>query len=140
MLYIQYTTNYYFYIQILKTAHWEKGTAQEVYLSRLSLSFMRRTAGFQHAPGGYFLPRAGVEPPQSLKRLIFPWLEDWEVRFKNRAAGKRWKDGGLDEDDIAGQQFLKLLKQLRIVLLQDLAVLQPSKCLIPISTYLFTNI
>ena len=101
---------------------------------------MRRTAGFQHASSSYFLPRAGIEPPQSLKRLIFPWLEDWEVRFKNRAAGKRWKDGGLDKDDIAGQQFLKLLKQLRIILLQDLAVLQPGKCSIPMSIRLLTNI
>jgi hypothetical protein len=101
---------------------------------------MRRTAGFQHAPGGYFLPRAGVDPPQSLKRLIFPWIEHWEVRFQNRAAGKKWKDGGLNEDDIAGQQFLKLLKQLRVILLQDLAVLQPGKCLILVSIDLFTNI
>jgi hypothetical protein len=31
--------------------------------------------------------------------------------------------GGLDEDDLAADGFLKLVRHLRVVLLQDLAVL-----------------
>jgi hypothetical protein len=39
--------------------------------------------------------------------------------------------GGLDEDDVAGQGFLALLRHLRVVLLQDLAVLQPDYADLP---------
>jgi hypothetical protein len=39
---------------------------------------------------------------------------------------KTWEEGGLDKDDVAGQGFLALLCHLRVVLLQDLAVLQPT--------------
>ena len=39
------------------------------------------------------------------------------------------QDGGLDYDDSAARGFLALLKHLRVVLLQDLAVLQPGRLL-----------
>lgn len=35
-----------------------------------------------------------------------------------------WKDGGLDIEDMALVGFIKLMKYLRVVLLQDMAVLQ----------------
>jgi hypothetical protein len=60
-----------------------------------------------------------------LQLLIWPWIEVWQARFQLKAAGKGWTAGGLDETDVAGHGFLALLQHLRIVLLQDLAVLQP---------------
>jgi hypothetical protein len=42
----------------------------------------------------------------------------------------RVRAGGLAQEDKAAKGFLKLLVVLRSVLLQDLAVLQPGKCLI----------
>ena len=43
------------------------------------------------------------------------------------AHGKTWKCGGLAQDDGAAAKFLNLMQYLRVVLLQDLAVLQPGK-------------
>ena len=71
------------------------------------------------------LPRAGYEPPASLQKQIWPWLEGWLARVQARVQGKGWKAGGLAQVDKAAENFLKLLGVLRSVLLQDLAVLQP---------------
>jgi hypothetical protein len=97
----------------------------DAYLSHLPKKFMRRVAGFTSDEGGYFLPRAQVLPPPDLLQKIWPWVEEWEERFRKRSLRKTWEEGGLDEDDVAGQGFLTLLCHLRVVLLQDLAVLQP---------------
>jgi hypothetical protein len=97
----------------------------DAYLSHLPKKFMRRVAGFTNDNGGYFLPRAQVAPPPELLQKIWPWVEEWEERFRKRSSRKTWEEGGLDEDDVAGQGFLTLLRHLRVVLLQDLAVLQP---------------
>ena len=97
------------------------------YLTGLPVKFLRVVAGFSANQGSYYLSRAVREPPTSLQLQIWPWLEAWEERFLRRIEGKCWKEGGLDRDDLAGHSFVRLLKHLRIVLLQDLAVLQPRK-------------
>lgn len=84
-------------------------------------------AGFHSAQGNYYLRRAVILPLLSLQLQVWPWLEAWEERFIHRIEKKPWKEGGLDSDDLAGRNFLRLLKHLRVVLLQDLAVLQPRK-------------
>lgn len=86
---------------------------------------MRVVTGFSSSPGDYFLQRATHEPPYSLQRQLWPWIEEWETRIEVRACRKSWAQGGLDEDDLAADGFLKLLRRLRVVLLQDLAMLQP---------------
>ncbi|KAJ0129218.1 hypothetical protein HZ326_27681, partial [Fusarium oxysporum f. sp. albedinis] len=77
------------------------------------------------SPGDYFLARAAHEPPYALQKQLWPWIEEWEPRFEARARRQCWAEGGLDDDDLAADGFLKLMRRLRIVLLQDLAVLQP---------------
>jgi hypothetical protein len=89
--------------------------------------FLRRLAGFLKEEGSYVLPCAEFLPPESLQRQIWPWLEGWLDRIDARAEGKGWRDGGLAEEDGAAASFLKLLKVLCSVLLQDLAVLQLGK-------------
>ena len=86
---------------------------------------MRIVAGFSASTGDYFLARAAHEPPYDLQKQLWPWIEEWEPRFEARANRRRWAQGGLDEDDLAADGFLKLMRRLRLVLLQDLAVLQP---------------
>ena len=97
------------------------------YMTGLPFGLMRLLAGFQRDPGTYFILRDGCEPPAILLRQIWPWLEVWEDRFNKRHSAEKatWEQGGLDNDDFAGKGFLRLLKYLRRVLLQDLAVLQP---------------
>src|SRR5437764_5395803 len=74
-----------------------------------------------------------------LQLQIWLWLKAWEERFLHRIEGKCWKEGGLDRDDLAGHSFVHLLKRLRIVLLQDLAVLQPRKSsLLPSKSFYFS--
>ena len=84
-------------------------------------------AGFGTQPGGFFLPRASFEPPSSLQQQIFPWLELWEQRVQLQKKGKGWAEGGLDQEDMALEGFIKLMKYLQVVFLQDMAALQPGK-------------
>src|SRR5436190_17864316 len=115
------------YVQIKRAGGWDNSPMAVAYLTRLPVKFLRKVAGFSKDEGGYFVPRAEHQPPMSLRREIWPWIEPWLERVKARADGKGWKAGGLQQDDGAADGFLKLLKLLRDVLLQDLAVLQPSK-------------
>jgi hypothetical protein len=86
---------------------------------------MRVVAGFSAKAGDSFIAHAAHEPPYVLQKQLWPWIEEWEPRFEARARRKRWAQGGLDEDGLAADGFLKLMRRLRVVLLQDLAVLQP---------------
>ena len=86
---------------------------------------MRVVASFSAPAGDYFLTRAAHEPPHALQKQLWPWIEEWEPRFEARARRCCWAEDGLDEDDLAADGFLKLMRRLRTVLLQDLAVLQP---------------
>jgi hypothetical protein len=86
---------------------------------------MRVITSFSWTAGDYFLARAVHEPPYALQKQLWPWVEEWEPRFEARAWRCNWAQGGLDEDDLATDGFLKLVRHLRAVLLQDLTVLQP---------------
>ena len=108
-------------------------------MTGLPVKFLRTVAGFPSTGGGYYLTRAEIEPPELLLKQLWPWIEYWEERFLRHAEGKRWAKGGLDADDMAGQAFLRLLKHLRMVLLQDIAVLQPCELLSHPFEYLLTN-
>jgi hypothetical protein len=113
-------------IQISRAGGWDPSVMVRDYLLGLPLKFMRCVAGFPKEPGQYHLPRATTEPPKVLRREIFPFVEEWRRRFHARTTRqKRWAQGGLDDDDQAGLAFLSLLERLRVIILQDLAVLQP---------------
>jgi hypothetical protein len=97
----------------------------KAYLTHLSRQFMRIAAGFSGASGDYFLSRAAHEPPLHIQKQFWPWIEEWGPRFEARACRQGRAQGGLDEDDLAAEGFLKLMRRLRTVLVHDLAVLQP---------------
>jgi hypothetical protein len=79
------------------------------YLSSLPKQAMRSIAGFNPpVAGSFFLPRAIVEPDDELQKIIFPKVEEWLSAFDKRSV----------QEDIAGPNFLNVLKYLRIVLLQ----------------------
>jgi hypothetical protein len=121
--------------QISQAGRWNQSVLCQAYLTHLPRQFMRIAAGFSGASGDYYLTRAAFEPPDTLQRQLWPWIEEWEARFEARARRCRWAQGGLDEDDLAGDGFLKLMRRLRIVLLQDLAVLQPRFPSLPFFSY-----
>jgi hypothetical protein len=121
--------------QISQAGRWNQSVLCQAYLTHLPRQFMRIAAGFSGTSGDYYLTRATYEPPDALQRQLWPWIEEWEARFEARARRCRWAQGGLDEDDLAGDGFLKLMRRLRIVLLQDLAVLQPRFPSLPFFSY-----
>jgi len=121
--------------QISQASRWNQSVLCQAYLTHLPRQFMRIVAGFSGSPGDYFLARAVQEPPAALQSQLWPWIEEWELRFEARARRCQWAQGGLDDDDLAGDGFLKLMRRLRIVLLQDLAVLQPQFPSLPFFSY-----
>lgn len=121
--------------QISQAGRWNQSVLCQAYLTHLPRQFMRVVSGFSTSPGDYYLARAARDPPYALQRQLWPWVEEWEPRFEARARRCRWADGGLDEDDLAADGFLKLMRRLRVVLLQDLAVLQPRYPSLPFFAY-----
>jgi hypothetical protein len=111
--------------QISQAGRWNQSVLCQAYLTHLPREFMRVVAGFSKTSSDYYIARAAYEPPEALQKRLWPWIEEWEPRFEVRARRCSWAQGGLDEDDLAADGFLKLLRKLRVVLLQDLAVLQP---------------
>ena len=97
------------------------------YMTGLPFGLMRLLAGFQRDPSTYFLRHDSYKLPALLLQQIWPWIEAWDARFCVRHSAEKvtWEQGGLDDDDFGGKSFLRLLKHLRRVLLQDLAILQP---------------
>ncbi|RKK35078.1 hypothetical protein BFJ69_g18685, partial [Fusarium oxysporum] len=119
---------------LCRAGRWNQSVLCQAYFTHLPRQFMRIIAGFSASPGDYFLAHAAHEPPYVLQKQLWPWIEEWEPRFEARARRQGWAEGGLD-DDLAADGFLKLMRRLRIVLLQDLAVLQPRYPSLPFFAY-----
>jgi hypothetical protein len=68
---------------------WSVGAGEGCYGNGLSRPAMRAMAGFPHNDKVFYLPRASLEPPQSLQQQIFPELDNWIVRH-NEGDGCEW--------------------------------------------------
>ena len=86
------------------------------YLAHLPRAFMRAVAGHSKEPGTYFLRRGVITPPESLLRIVWPWVD---------LALSAYQRKEISNPDLTGKQFLELLKALRVVFLQDSAILLP---------------
>jgi hypothetical protein len=62
----------------------------------------------------FWLPRCCIQPPASLLKTIFPEVDHWLEKSQKDEV----------ERDIAGQSFLKCLKELRVVILQDSIIMK----------------
>ena len=71
-------------------------------------------AGFPKEKGSFFLKRDAVQPPSSLTSQIFPEIEEWEKKM----------DAKLIQEDMAAIGFWRLIKYLRVVILQDSLLLK----------------
>jgi hypothetical protein len=123
--------------QIRRAGRWNNDALSNCYLTHLPQKFLRTMAGFEPSTqGNYYLPRAKILPPPSLVQAIWPWVDTWLAWFKSygeKADGDR-NDGGNraddnqdkeeDRNDMAAQGFLRLLDQLRTILLQDSVLLR----------------
>src|SRR5436190_17227337 len=92
------------------------------YLSYLPRAFIRSIAGFPKEGKGYFLPRAQETPPAGLCSKIWPETDVWLERMEAYRPDKA--DNEVVRLDLAGSGFLRLLRALRVVLLQDSVILR----------------
>lgn len=103
--------------KIRRAGGWESGALNTSYLSRLPRNFMRVVAGHPTIAHAYFLKRGAAQPPRSLTSLVWPWADQ---------ALAMYRAGQIKNPDLTGKFFCELLKSLRIVLLQDAAILSSS--------------
>lgn len=101
--------------QIIRGGGWETGSWATSYCSRLPRVYMRVIAGFPKEAGFCGLKRSSVNAPESLRKALWPWVDE---------ALNDYAQGRIEEPDMAGQDFLRLMDKLRDVMLQDSAVLQ----------------
>src|SRR5277367_6020493 len=118
--------------QIRRAGRWNTDAMTGVYLSYLPRAFMRSIAGFPQRGNAYFLPRAQEIPDEALCARIWPevdvWLERMEAYHPDRT------DNEVVRLDLAGSGFLRLLRTLRVVLLQDSVILRQRFPLHPLWT------
>jgi hypothetical protein len=76
--------------QISQAGRWNQSVLCQAYLTHLPREFMRVVAGFSTSSGDYFLARAAHEPPYALQKQLWPWIEEWELRFEARARRCSW--------------------------------------------------
>jgi hypothetical protein len=99
----------------MRAGSWDNGTMAALYLLRLPRQHMRVLTSFGSTAGSYFLKHAAVSRSGFFARSG-PWWTSpprrtWEVR-------------SVPQISLAGS-FISLLKSLRLIFLQDAAILQP---------------
>jgi Centromere DNA-binding protein complex CBF3 subunit, domain 2 len=96
--------------------NWDPTTQEKFYSTRLPMKILRSKAGFSRGDGVHINPRVGLMPSDELVSEIFPWVDD----AAERVTAADQVDG---KDRNTAHAFLRMLKHLRVVILQDAAVL-----------------
>lgn len=93
--------------------HWNMDVIDKHYVDTLPRAAMRLFAGFDPRINHFHIVRATIQPPESLQQMIFPKIEQIlpSLVARNDASG--------NNTDFAAENFLKLLKYLRVIILQD---------------------
>jgi hypothetical protein len=136
--------------QIRRAGRWNNDALTSCYLTHLPRKFMRSMAGFNPSvQGNFYLPRARILPPRSLEQAVWPFVDEWLAWFDATTTDDKMEgscsyispptptpcncekgaaEAGMkveaDHQDLAAQGFLRLLKQLRIILLQDSVIMR----------------
>jgi hypothetical protein len=108
--------------QIRRAGRWNTDAMTGVYLSYLPRAFIRAIAGFSQEGKTYFLPRAQIIPEEALLGQIWPEVDIWLGRME--AYHPDSPDNEVVRLDLAGSGFLRLLRTLRVILLQDSVILR----------------
>lgn len=102
--------------QIRRAGRWNNSSVEGAYLTHLPREVLRGLAGFNVKGRTFFLPR-DIEVPEELQKAVFPALDGWLERYTNNDNCQQ---------SLAAFGFMRLLKELRKVLLQDLAAIAAS--------------
>ena len=103
--------------QIRQARRWNTDAMTGTYLSYLPRAFMRSITGFPKEGKGYFLPRTREVPEEALYLKIWPEADVWLKRIKTYHPDRA--DNKVVRLDLTGSGFLRLLRMLRVILLQD---------------------
>jgi len=107
---------------ILAHGRWHYTPADKCYMTEIPTSSLLSMAGVRHdalRTAHYLLPRAMEPVPQVLLDQVYPWLDSELEHWKGVNA--RGDSASMDK---AAEGFLTFLAHLRVVLFQDLALLQ----------------
>ena len=96
--------------------NWNVDVRQAVYSSKMPLRAMRGAAGYSASQGSHWSARQSFPTPEGLERQIFPQIEASLAKIDAASAA----DGNQRP---TARFFLRYLKNLRKVILQDAAVL-----------------
>lgn len=99
--------------QTRRHGRWGLDTVEAVYSAPLAREAIRALSGHPPKSRLYYLDRATLEPPEELLTDIFPGLRS----FKEKIISEEW------ERNLAARGFIEFLEFLRIVLVQDAAIL-----------------
>ena len=114
-----------FLLYFTTLGNWERDTQESRYSAKVPISAIRCMAGFEVADG-YWLPRGNVTIPEEVESLVWPWIdsaEDFVLGYVDDEGNQE------DEDDLrraehpTAIEFLRMLKFLRKVFLQDMAAM-----------------
>ena len=101
--------------QIRQLGHWDSTRMAKHYSSGIARGAARQFAGFPAERGKYYLARSALPPPESLRRKVFPQLEE-SLQFLNSIPS--------EERDRAAGSVLNTLDWFRTVVLEDAVALK----------------
>lgn len=101
--------------QIRRLGNWNNNAMEGSYTTGVPREAIRAMAGFPPDRREYFIARNTLQPPEELLRMVFPQIEIWEAKMVNPAVNI--------QASVSARKFLDFLKLLRVVLLQDIAIL-----------------
>lgn len=107
--------------QIRRLGRWNNTTMNGAYLTGLPREAMRAMAGFTIQPGQFYIPRASLDPPEDLTKLIFPLLDEWNDRLLAKNVDKN--NGDPMEVTVAAKACFQLFFMLRKIIIQDSIVM-----------------
>ena len=106
---------------------WAHDAFRMSYLTNLPTPALLVASGFQRSPCSYVLPRSRVPPPLALTAKVLPWVapELEKIKAWNRTADST-------NSDKSAEGCLEALTWLKVVFLQDMALLEVSHPDLPI--------
>ena len=104
--------------EIMAGGNWSPGILEKYYSQKLPIGFLRSMAGFHKEPGYHFNARTDVIPPSELVNEVFPFVDPAfeKVKAAMDEAKEKRKLG-------TAYRFLKFVRSLRVVFLQDVAAM-----------------
>lgn len=97
---------------IKQLGNWGKEVYNKHYSGNLPLEAMRAAAGFGKSQGKYYLPRSYPQPPESLRKKVFPEMEEAARLFSLLPFEEQ-----LERD--TSRRFIGMMEYLSVVFIQD---------------------